>query len=66
MDSEKVIKGLEEISDYFFDIYRKEKNGYSPAQEYCNVAEEAIALLNEQQKLIDEITQRRMDNGVFD
>ena len=45
MDREKVIKELEEISDYFFDIYRNEKNGYSPAQEYCNAAEDAIALL---------------------
>ena len=48
MDKDKVIKELEEISDYFFDIYRNEKNGYSPAQEYCNAAEDAITLLKEQ------------------
>ena len=29
-------------------------------------ADEAIALLKEQQKLIDEITQRRANNGAFD
>jgi hypothetical protein len=53
MDREKVIKELEEISDYFFDIYRNEKNGYSPAQEYCNAAEDAIALLKELQSQIE-------------
>lgn len=48
-DIEKAIKGLEEISDYF-DIYRNEKNDYySPAQDYYNAAENAIALLKQQE-----------------
>ena len=31
-----------------------------------SVYDDAIALLKEQQKLIDEITQRRANNGAFD
>ena len=33
---------------------------------YANTADDAIALLKEQQKLIDEITQRKANNGAFD
>ncbi len=67
-DKEKVIKGLEEISDYFFDIYRNSTDSYKceKAQEYSDVAIDALAVLKEQQKLIDEITQRRANNGAFD
>ncbi len=68
MDREKIIKGLEEISYYFFDIYRNDTDSYKceKAQEYSDVAIDALALLKEQQKLIDEITQRRANNGAFD
>lgn len=68
MDREKVLKGLEEISDYFFDIYRNDTDSYKceKAQEYSDCAIDAIAMLKEQQKLIDEITQRRANNGAFD
>jgi len=31
-----------------------------------SLMEDALALLNEQQKLIDDITQRRINNGEFD
>lgn len=67
-DLESVIKGLEEIIDYFFDIYRNDTDGYKcdKAQEHSNAAIDAISLLKKQQKLIDEITQRRANNGAFD
>lgn len=54
MDREKVIKELEEISDYFFDIYRNDTDSYKceKAQEYSDVAIDAIALLKEQQNLL--------------
>ena len=50
-DREKVIIGLEEISDYFFDIYRNDIDSYkcAKAQEYSDVAIDAIALLKEQE-----------------
>ena len=65
---ENVIKGLEGMIDYFFDIYRNDTDSYKceKAQEYFDVAIDAISLLKEQQKLIDEITQRRANNGAFD
>jgi hypothetical protein len=31
-----------------------------------DIVEDALSMLKEQQKLIDEITQRRMNNGEFD
>lgn len=67
-DKEKVIKGLEGMIDYFFDIYRNDTDSYKCAKalEYSDCAINAIALLKEQQKLIDEITQRRANNGAFD
>lgn len=67
-DKENVIKGLEEISDYFFDIYRNDTDSYKceKAQEYSDVAIDTISLLKEQQKLIDDMVKRRMDNGEFD
>ena len=53
IDREKVIKGLEEISDYFFDIYRNDTDSYKceKAQEYSDVAIDAIALLKEQETM---------------
>ena len=67
-DKEKVIKGLEEISDYFFSVYHhsKDREEINKAKDRCDAIEEALALLKEQQKLIDEITQRRANNGAFD
>jgi len=56
MDREKVIKGLEGINDYFFDIYRNDTDSYKceKAQEYSDCAIDSIALLKEQQKEIDD------------
>ena len=50
-DRDKVIKGLEEISDYFFSVYyhsedRKETNR---AKDMRDTAEDALALLKEQE-----------------
>jgi hypothetical protein len=39
------------------------RDDYKGIMEYID---DAVSLLKEQQKLIDEITQRRMDNGAFD
>lgn len=46
-DREKIIKGLEEISDYFFAIYRKDTDSYTcaKAQEYNDVTIDAISML---------------------
>lgn len=46
---EKVVKGLEEIIDYFYDVYRNDIDSYrcEKAQEYSNIAIDAIALLKE-------------------
>ena len=64
-DREKVIKGLEycnqveegcEVCPYYNDF-----NGCM-----LELREDALALINEQQKLIDDLTKRRMDNGAFD
>lgn len=53
-DREKVIKGLEGIIDYFFDIYRKDTDSYkcAKAQEYSDCAIDAIALLKEQKAMV--------------
>ena len=53
-DREKVIKGLEKISDYFFDIYRNDTDSYKceKAQEYSDVAIDAISLLKEQEAIL--------------
>lgn len=72
MDREKVIKALE--------ICEKKECVLCPYTEWCGeydddsyfydctklLAKDALALLNEQQKLIDDLTKRRMDNGAFD
>ena len=56
-DREKVIKGLEKISDYFFDIYRNDTDSYKceKAQEYSDVAIDAISLLKEQEAEIRQL-----------
>ena len=50
-DREKVIKGLEGMIDYFFDIFRNDTDSYkcAKAQEYSDCAIDAIALLKEQE-----------------
>ena len=57
MDREKVIKGLEEISDHFFDIYRNDTDSYKceKAQEYSYVVIDAIAMLKKQEPVEPEI-----------
>ena len=67
IDREKVIKGLEccaKDNCTITDIcpYGKEDAGYC-IERLCS---DALALLKEQQKLIDDITQRRANNGAFD
>ena len=60
MDRENVINAIEKA--------KKQSEEY--AQDRIIVpfkeADMIIALLKEQQKLIDDITQRRMNNGAFD
>lgn len=50
-DREKVIKGLEGMIDYFFDIYRNDTDSYkcAKAQEYSDCAIDVIKLLKEQE-----------------
>ncbi len=64
---QKVIKGLESLRD----ICNAKSNmaigkGKVAWAGYANAADDAIALLKEQQKLIDEIMKRRANNGAFD
>lgn len=49
IDKEKLRIGLEEVSDYFFKMCRKETDEYkaAKAKEYCDVAEDALSLLKE-------------------
>ena len=51
IDRENVIKGLEGMIDYFFDIYRNDTDSYkcAKAQEYSDCAIDAIAILKEQE-----------------
>ena len=67
-DIEKVINGLQCIIDGTVRCescgYAIDKHGHYSCKQEC--AKDAIALLKEQQKLIDEITQRRASNGAFD
>jgi len=65
MDRGRVIKWLEECAgngNCTKCQYGKEK----PALSCKKLLADALALLKEQQKLIDEITQRRTNNGAFD
>ena len=75
MDREKVIKGLEGMIDYFFDIYRNDTDSYKCAKaiEYSDCANDAIALLKEQEERIknlehqlETITRWRANAGAFD
>ena len=58
---EKVIRGLRDIDMFIAGRLEHEK-----AKNFLRTIDETIALLKEQQKLIDDITQRRMNNGEFD
>ena len=68
MDSETVITHLQIIHTWA-EFARERDLQFFTAKHLEDIAkwsDDAIALLKEQQKLIDEITQRRMDNGAFD
>ena len=58
---EKVIRGLRDI-----DMFIAGRLGHEKAKNFLRTIDDAIAMLKEQQKLIDDITQRRMNNGEFD
>ncbi len=60
-DREKVIKGLCDAIGLIHGYIPKRYWGYG--EQACR---DAIALLEEQQKLIDDITRRRATNGAFD
>lgn len=49
-DRETVLKGMEEISDYFYSVYRRstDREEINKAKDRCDVAEDALALLKEQ------------------
>jgi len=63
-DSEKVIKGLEGIIDYFFNIYRNDTDSYkcAKAQEYSDCAIDAIAILKEQEEQVKQWTKEIAEN----
>lgn len=52
-DRKKVIKGLEEISDYFFSVYHhsKDREEINKAKDMCCAVEDALDLLKEQKPL---------------
>ncbi len=56
-DKDMIIKGCE--------YWIKNHKGEPLVLEYTAI-EDLLSLLKEQQKLIDDITQRRMNNGAFD
>ena len=79
MDREKVIAWLTEISLRPCDFTRDDYDAYeterlandaieivNDAEIFCRQRNDALSLLKEQQKLIDDLTKRRMDNGAFD
>jgi len=69
-DREKVIKGLE-CCQLAYECKPYERCPYSNGYECgdCDINQlhyDALAMLKEQQKLIDDLTKRRMNNGAFD
>jgi len=50
-DLEKTIKGLEEISDYFFSVYHhsKDREEINKSKDRCDAVEDAISMLKEQE-----------------
>lgn len=65
IDREKVLTGLECL---ITDEVPCKECPYDKKRSYCikSIAIDAKRLIEEQQKLIDEITQRRANNGAFD
>lgn len=51
IDKENLRIGLEEVSDFFFEMYKKETDEYkaTKAKEYCDIVEDALSLLKEQE-----------------
>ena len=69
MDREKVIKSVDICrgNGHCEDCqYYQGHAGYTIMDCRKYLLNDALALLKEQQKLIDEITQRRANNGAFD
>lgn len=64
-DIDKVIEGLEKLrKELGYGLPNRWRTAV--VMEYLNSLTDAIELLKEQQKLIDEITCRRANNGAFD
>lgn len=61
-ERERVIEGLESLHERLLDAARWD----SVAMLDALMVAGALYLLKEQQKLIDEITQRRANDGAFD
>ena len=57
IDKGKVIKELEEISDYFFSVYHhsKDREEINMAKDRCDAVEDALALLKEQEEQIEQL-----------
>lgn len=73
IEKEKVLSGLHcRGQDLMIDLPPCDGCGYQVQLvnrigcDFRQLCRDAIELLKEQQKLIDDITQRRMDNGEFD
>ena len=71
MDIEKVIKAMEMCIAPSYECFPDDCPYYDqPRNEsglcWDRLMADALALLKEQQKLIDDITQRRANNGAFD
>ena len=51
---DNVIKGLREISDYFFNMYRLSTESYetAKAKDRCDIIEDAISMLKEQESVV--------------
>ena len=70
-DRENVIKALH-CRAQGFEIFACDECEYQiqianrRGCDYMQICRDALSLLNEQQKLIDDITQRRINNGEFD
>ena len=66
-DREEVIKRLRNVSRYFKGMLTVGWDGDADIyREHMESIKMAIALLKEQQKLIDDITRRRANDGAFD
>ena len=66
-DREEVIKRLRNVSRYFKGMLTVGWDGDADIyREHMESIKMALALLKEQQKLIDDITQRRANDGAFD